>query len=65
MALDKINTAVRSILESCREAANPLLSLQASMNDLRQSGRWSARELGEVRTAVLEILNSASPASGS
>jgi hypothetical protein len=56
MQLDKVNSAIRSILDACYASNDPLLALQAQMYELRHSGKWSERQIGDVRTAVLGIL---------
>jgi hypothetical protein len=60
MSTERINAAIRRILEGCARVADPAEYARECIAILKADRSWSAEDLDEVQDATLLIVNSLS-----
>jgi hypothetical protein len=56
MSVERVNAAIRQLLDDCCVAENPLACLAEHLERLRNSAEWTGSEVDEVETTTLRIL---------
>jgi hypothetical protein len=56
MSVERVNAAIRQLLDDCCAADNPLACLAENLDRLRKSPEWAGSEVDEVETTTLRIL---------
>jgi len=55
-AKNKVYSAVRSCLDRCTGASNPLVQATKYLNGLRRDSQWTPQEADEVESLVLRAV---------